>query len=290
MKKFLFVLIAFICETFSVKAGEYKLNIKEEKETLEPVILKRKVVAKNNFELMEPVKLVNPLHKNLGLEAGGPKYTKLNNKNIEEVKPLIPSVEKKEDVKVVEVVDIVEKPTETQVNIIEKKEENVSDVKSFEDKKEVVEVSQTDKNIDEAKKLLAVAEQLANSVIEDTFEDVPAKTTNNEVVKKDVEADKKPKFVLNFAKNSENVKKSDEKKLLGVVPMVIANPDITMKIISYYSTSGSRNLAFSRLLNARKILLEKDVPTSQIMIMVLEDEEKNNTKEDTIEVFLISAV
>ncbi len=290
MKKFLFILIAFICETFSVKAGEYKLNIKEEKETLEPVILKRKVVAKNNFELMEPVKLVNPLHKNLGLEAGGPKYTKLNNKNIEEVKPLIPSVEKKEDVKVVEVVDIVEKPTETQVNIIEKKEENVSDVKSFEDKKEVVEVSQTDKNIDEAKKLLAVAEQLANSVIEDTFEDVPAKTTNNEVVKKDVEADKKPKFVLNFAKNSENVKKSDEKKLLGVVPMVIANPDITMKIISYYSTSGSRNLAFSRLLNARKILLEKDVPTSQIMIMVLEDEEKNNTKEDTIEVFLISAV
>lgn len=290
MKKILFILIAFICETFSVKAGEYKLNIKEEKETLEPVILKRKVVAKNNFELMEPVKLVNPLHKNLGLEAGGPKYTKLNNKNIEEVKPLIPSVEKKEDVKVVEVVDIVEKPTETQVNIIEKKEENVSDVKSFEDKKEVVEVSQTDKNIDEAKKLLAVAEQLANSVIEDTFEDVPAKTTNNEVVKKDVEADKKPKFVLNFAKNSENVKKSDEKKLLGVVPMVIANPDITMKIISYYSTSGSRNLAFSRLLNARKILLEKDVPTSQIMIMVLEDEEKNNTKEDTIEVFLISAV
>lgn len=290
MKKFLFILIAFICETFSVKAGEYKLNIKEEKETLEPVILKRKVVAKNNFELMEPVKLVNPLHKNLGLEAGGPKYTKLNNKNIEEVKPLIPSVEKKEDVKVVEVVDIVEKPTETQVNIIEKKEENVSDVKSFEDKKEVVEVSQTDKNIDEAKKLLAVAEQLANSVIEDKFEDVPAKTTNNEVVKKDVDADKKPKFVLNFAKNSENVKKSDEKKLLGVVPMVIANPDITMKIISYYSTSGSRNLAFSRLLNARKILLEKDVPTSQIMIMVLEDEEKNNTKEDTIEVFLISAV
>lgn len=294
MKKFLFVLFVFICETFSVNAKEYRLNIKEENETLEPVVLKKKVASRGSFELMEPVKLINPLHKQLGLEAGGPKYTSFKSvkKNVEVAKPLVVVEEKKEDVKVV---DVVEKPVDKtlEVKVVEEKKE---------DKKELVELSQTDKNIDEAKKLLAVAEKLANSVIEENLDDAPVKTENNKIVEPkfekavndisvlNMDAVKKPEFVLTFAKDSENLKKVDEKKLLGMVPMLVANPDMTLKVVSYYSASGNRNLAFSRLLNTRKILLEKEVPTSQIMIMVLEDEEKNNPKKDTIEVFLISAV
>ena len=72
----------------------------------------------------------------------------------------------------------------------------------------------------------------------------------------------------------------DIKKVEGIANNLLGNNDVNVKIISYYSTLDDRNIAFSRLLNVRKILLEKNVPTSQIMIMVLEDK----TKSDVVDI------
>ena len=151
--------------------------------------------------------------------------------------------------------------------------------------KEEPEQSQTDKNIEEAKKLLQAAEKIANSVIE---EEEPAVIEVKKEVKPAIETNsEKPKFVFKFKGQEEDLKKTDEKKIAGIIPAVKANEDVIVKIISYYSANSDRNIAFSRLLNARKVLLEKDVPTSQIMIMVLEDEEANTPKADTVEVFVV---
>lgn len=242
-----------------------------------------------NFELMEPVKLKNPRFKNLGLEAGGPKYTVYKKSSpkviveevIEPVEPVVVPVKEEVEVKVVE--QPVVKEENPVVNIPEepemKKEIFVPEEKISEEN------SQTDKNIDEAKKLLRVAERLANSVIE---EDEPAVITPKEEVKPVIKTStEKPSFVIKFVGNAEELKKSDEKKIADMIPAVKANADVTVKIISYYSEKTGRNIAFSRLLNARKILLEKDVPTSQIMIMVLEDEDVNASKADTLEVFFV---
>ena len=140
------------------------------------------------------------------------------------------------------------------------------------------------KNIDEAKKLLRVAEKLANSVAEDDEVVIEKKEVVKPVI---ATSSEKPSFIIKFAKDAEELKKSDEKKIADMIPAIKANSDVTVKIISYYSANSGRNIAFSRLLNARKVLLEKDVPTSQIMIMVLEDEEKNAPKSDTLEVFFV---
>ncbi len=278
MKKFILFLSAILSSSVSVMAGENKNSNK-----------------RLNFELMTPVKLKNPQNLNWGLEAGGPKYTLYKKvspvviKKEVKVEPVvIEPVSVKEEVIIAPVVEekIVDVKQESPVvNIPENPEEKKEEAPIV--KEDVVEQSQTDKNIDEAKKLLKVAERLANSVIE---EEEPAVITPKKVEeKKPVIAtdSEKPKFVIKFAKNAEDLKKSDEKKIANMIPALKANSDVIVKIISYYSETSGRNLAFSRLLNARKILLEKDVPTSQIIIMVLEDEENNTPKDNTVEVFFV---
>ncbi len=275
MKKFILFLSAVVSSTLPVFAKENKNSSK-----------------RFNFELMEPVRLKNPRNTNWGLEAGGPKYAVYK-----KVAPIVI----KEDV-VVEPVIITPAPVKEEALIIEEKPvisvkqenpivnipENSSELKEDAPvvEKEQKELSQTDKNIEEAKKLLTVAEKLANSVIE---EEEPAVITPKEEVKKTsvVVDTEKPKFTIKFAKNAEELKKSDEKKIVDLIPSVKANEDVIVKIISYYSSNSGRNIAFSRLLNARKILLEKDVPTSQIMIMVLEDEDQNTPKDNTLELFIV---
>ena len=273
MKKFILFLSAILSSTLPVLAKENKNSSK-----------------RLNFELMEPVKLKNPLSLNWGLEAGGPKHT---------VYKKVSTVVVKEDV-VVDPVIVAPIPVEEKTVVIEEKP--VVDVKSEnpvvnipeapsdlkEDApivKEEAEQSQTDKNIEEAKKLLRAAEKIANSVIEDDEE--KSVTSKNEVKPVIVTDSEKPKFVFKFKGKEEELKKYDEKKIAGIIPAVKANEDVIVKIISYYSADSGRNIAFSRLLNARKVLLEKDVPTSQIMIMVLEDEEENTPKADTVELFVV---
>ena len=284
MKKFLLFLGAVISSISPVMAKENKNSSK-----------------RLNFTLIEPVRLKNPLNKNLGLEAGGPKYTvykKAEPKVIVEQKviekPVIVPVEEKivEEVKVTEQPVVVEKPVEAEKPAVVEQNPVVNIPEDPEMKKEIFvpkekieeENSKTDKNIDEAKKLLQVAEKLANSVIE---EGEPAVITPKKEEKPFIATSaERPSFIIKFKANAEELKKSDEKKIADMIPALKANTDVTAKIISYYSEKSGRNIAFSRLLNARKILLEKDVPTSQIMIMVLEDE-TNASKADTLEVFFV---
>ena len=190
-----------------------------------------------------------------------------------------------------------------------------TDKKVDSNKKDVAEpvVSQTDKNIDEAKKLLEVAENLAKSVAnEDVKVEKKQKTvkvaekskqevvvanikndlneqskkfadgvkTSSDAVKADVKAknvEKLVNFSVNFDGGKENLKDTDVKKMEGVALKLAGQNDVNVKIVSYYSSIDDRNVAFSRLLNTRKVLLENNVPTSQIMIMVLEDKAKTNT-------------
>ena len=286
MKKFILFLSAVLSSSLPAVARENKNSSK-----------------RLNFELMEPVKLRNPLSLNWELEAGGPKhavYKKVAPVVIKEevvVEPVIVAPASVPTLAPVEEHPII-KETNTPVQDEKPVEEvrlenpvvniplNPSDLK--EDApivKEEAEQSQTDKNIEEAKKLLRAAEKIANSVIE---EEEPAVITPKKEVKPAIETNsEKPKFVFKFKGQEEDLKKADEKKIAEIIPAVKANEDVIVKIISYYSANSDRNIAFSRLLNARKVLLEKDVPTSQIMIMVLEDEETNTPKADTVEVFVV---
>jgi hypothetical protein len=50
----------------------------------------------------------------------------------------------------------------------------------------------------------------------------------------------------------------------------------TLKLVSYYD-GANRNVAFARLLNMRKALLDGGVPASRMMILVEESAKKNNT-------------
>ena len=106
---------------------------------------------------------------------------------------------------------------------------------------------------------------------EDEFNIAP-----NEVKKEPVNV------VVKFTKNQEEVSKDDTNKILNSIGKDINNSEIYFKIISYYDNPENRNIAFSRLLNTRKILLDKGVKTSQTMIMVLEDDTKN--KSNTVEI------
>ncbi|MBQ8660512.1 MAG: hypothetical protein IJ473_02945 [Alphaproteobacteria bacterium] len=278
MKKFMLFLSAVVTTFSPVLAGENKKSNK-----------------RLNFELMEPVKLKNPTALNWGLEAAGPKHT-----IYKKVKPATVVIEETEVVEPI----VVETPVKEEVKpvVIKTEEKKVEPVKQenpvvnipeepFELKEEAPvvkeekqEISQTDKNIDEAKKLLRVAEKLANSVAEDDEVVIEKKEVVKPVI---ATSSEKPSFIIKFAKDAEELKKSDEKKIADMIPAIKANSDVTVKIISYYSANSGRNIAFSRLLNARKVLLEKDVPTSQIMIMVLEDEEKKAPKSDILEVFFV---
>ena len=308
MKKFLLLSVLFIESISPCFARDFKLNVRDDAND-DVVLLKQKKV-RGNFELMEPVFLKNPSKVRYGFDAGAPKryvpvvskpVVKTKKVDVSDVKPVVlPAmpetmpVQVKEEVKPVEAVvaepvilpmpEENRKPVFEDVKIEPENRENV-----IADIKKEQEPSQTDKNIDEAKKLLQAAEKLANSVIDD--EEKESKVEAKEV-KKDIEAvveTKKAmsvKFAIKFKKDVEELSKADEKKLEALVDDVKNNSESMLKIVSYYSAIDERNVAFSRLLNARKVLLERDVPTSQIMIMVLEDDDKVSPKADTIEVFL----
>lgn len=308
MKKFLLLSVLFIESISPCFARDFKLNVRDDAND-DVVLLKQKKV-RGNFELMEPVFLKNPSKVRYGFDAGAPKryvpvvskpVVKTKKVDVSDVKPVVlPAmpetmpVQVKEEVKPVEAVvaepvilpmpEENRKPVFEDVKIEPENRENV-----IADIKKEQEPSQTDKNIDEAKKLLQAAEKLANSVIDD--EEKESKVEAKEV-KKDIEAvveTKKSmpaKFAIKFKKDVEELSKADEKKLEALVDDVKNNSESMLKIVSYYSAIDERNVAFSRLLNARKVLLERDVPTSQIMIMVLEDDDKVSPKADTIEVFL----
>ena len=307
MKKFLLLSVLFIESISPCFARDFKLNVRDDANG-DVVLLKQKKV-RGDFELMEPVFLKNPSKVRYGFDAGAPKrympvvskpVVKTKKVDASDVKPVVlpampetMSVQVKEEVKPVEVVVaepvILPMPEENRKPVVddvkiepENRENVIADIKKEQ------EPSQTDKNIDEAKKLLQAAERLANSVIDD--EEKESKVEAKEV-KKDIEAvveTKKAmsaKFAIKFKKDVEELSKADEKKLEALVDDVKNNSESMLKIVSYYSAIDGRNVAFSRLLNARKVLLERDVPTSQIMIMVLEDDDKVSPKADTIEVF-----
>lgn len=307
MKKFLLLSVLFVESISPCFARDFKLNVRDDANG-DVVLLKQKKV-RGDFELMEPVFLKNPSKVRYGFDAGAPKryvpvvskpVVKTKKVDVSDVKPgVLPAmpetmpVQVKEEVKPVEAVVaepvILPMPEENRKPVVddvkiepENRENVIADIKKEQ------EPSQTDKNIDEAKKLLQAAEKLANSVIDD--EEKESKVEAKEV-KKDIEAvveTKKAmsaKFAIKFKKDVEELSKADEKKLEALVDDVKNNSESMLKIVSYYSAIDGRNVAFSRLLNARKVLLERDVPTSQIMIMVLEDDDKVSPKADTIEVF-----
>lgn len=307
MKKFLLLSVLFVESISPCFARDFKLNVRDDANG-DVVLLKQKKV-RGDFELMEPVLLKNPSKVRYGFDAGAPKrympviskpVVKTKKVDVSDVKPVVlPAmpetmpVQVKEEVKPVEAVVaepvILPMPEENMKPVVddvkiepENRENVIADIKKEQ------EPSQTDKNIDEAKKLLQAAEKLANSVIDD--EEKESKVEAKEV-KKDIESvveTKKAmsaKFAIKFKKDVEELSKADEKKLEALVDDVKNNSESMLKIVSYYSAIDERNVAFSRLLNARKVLLERDVPTSQIMIMVLEDDDKVSPKADTIEVF-----
>ena len=144
----------------------------------------------------------------------------------------------------------------------------------------------TDKNIDEARELLRAAEKLANSVKEEDFVSPLKPEDKVEVVKQPVK--KTPDVVVKFKPNQEDVSKSDVKKVSSLVQKAKDNQNSTLKIMSYYTNNTDRNIAFSRLLNTRKIFLDKGIPTSQTMIMVLEDETHNKDKINSVEILFIN--
>lgn len=308
MKKFLLLSVLFVESISPCFARDFKLNVRDDAND-DVVLLKQKKV-RGDFELMEPVFLKNPSKVRYGFDAGAPKryvpvvskpVVKTKKVNVSDVKPVVlPAmsetmpVQVKEEVKPVEAVVaepvILPMPEENRKPVVEdvkiepeNRENVIADIKKEQ------EPSQTDKNIDEAKKLLQAAEKLANSVIDDEEKESKVEAKK---VKKDIEAvveTKKSmpaKFAIKFKKDVEELSKADEKKLEALVDDVKNNSESMLKIVSYYSAIDERNVAFSRLLNARKVLLERDVPTSQIMIMVLEDDDKVSPKSDTIEVFL----
>ncbi|MGN0929930.1 MAG: hypothetical protein ACI4N3_04790 [Alphaproteobacteria bacterium] len=215
-----------------------------------------------DLKLMNPVKLKNPENKSLGFKTPVPTFT-LNIKSQKKTKPLPPvsltRVEKNEIV------------NPQPVNV-EKKPEPVVKIQE-----NSIEETRTDKNINEARELLRAAERLANSIKDekDLMEDDDVKILSG------IEETEPVNIVVKFTQNQEEVSSDDMKKITNSAEKNINNPDVYFKIISYYDNPENRNIAFSRLLNTRKILLDKGIKTSQTMIMVLEDDtkEKSNTVE-----------
>ena len=289
MKKYflLFALLNIFCVN-SVSAQNYKFDLDEEffifqddEEDFKPISLtQNKVNIKkiSKMELMEPVKLKNPTKENWGFNTSGPKYQKSQPKYVIDILPPAPKKEKSE--KVVEAKPLSKK--DPMVNIVQPVSKNIEQEKKVNEiKNENFDNTRTDKNISEAKELLKTAEKLANSVKE-------MEEKVQEKVKVDVENkidEVKADLVITFNENQEDV--IDSNILSGVIDRALKNADITLKLTSYYVNNDNRNVAFSRLLNTRKILLDKGVPTSQTMIMVLEDETPQHTKNNTIEIIVI---
>lgn len=228
------------------------------------------VFTNNSFsqdlKLMSPVKLKNPEAENLGFKTPVPTFT---NKPVfvvkkkEEPKTIVIKEEENVQVEVSPVVEITkEDKVEAPVQI-----------------KENIDISErTEKNISDAKELLKAAERLANSIKDekDLMEKDEFNIASNEVKKEPVN------IVIKFTENQEEASTKDVNNILNSVGDNINNPEMYFKIISYYDNPENRNIAFSRLLNTRKILLDKGIKTSQTMIMVLEDETKK--KANSVEI------
>ncbi|MDR1009076.1 MAG: hypothetical protein LBL52_02370 [Rickettsiales bacterium] len=90
--------------------------------------------------------------------------------------------------------------------------------------------------------------------------------------------------ILKFAAAVEELDESQVKSLAAFAEKAKALPEYTIKAIAYYTKEGGRNASFARLLNARKALMDRDVPASSIMILTLEDEagKSDNTVEFSI--------
>ena len=219
-----------------------------------------------NMKLMWPVKLRNPENENLGFKTPVPTWTAGSSsvsKSVKTQPKSLPKEEIKEEVVVLQPVVKVEEKTEAVV--VEGPE---------------TEESLTDKNISEARELLRAAERLANS-IQDEKE---ALERDDVKIIPDVEMVKSApvNILLTFSKNQEDLSSADIKKIENALVGKTKNSELYFKIISYYDNPENRNIAFSRLLNARNVLLDKGIQTSQTMIMVLEDDTK--TKANSVEI------
>ena len=245
MKKILLAIVGFMFCAFSVDAKQYKLNVSEPVKEEKKVVLNRTGKA---YRLLFPVKLTNPLREKLGLEAGGPKYTVYKKVVAEKVTPVVENGN-------VEVVNVVEEPKFVHAEpVAEKKKTDIVERK---------------KDIDEAKKLLEESEKLSSDIVKSE----PVKVEEKKVVKK---TNKFKNFSVKFAAKNEDLLSADKKKFNRLATTLQNDKDMIVKILSYYKEDAERDMAFSRLLNARKVLLENDVETSQIIIMVLQDNEKSN--------------
>lgn len=215
-----------------------------------------------DLKLMWPVKLKNPESKNLGFKTPVPTLASTSVSSPKRVKEQPVVVSSKDDVVVLQPVVIEEKKEEVVLNMPETEE------------------SVTDKNINEARELLRVAERLANSIEDEKKElerdDVQIIGNTNIIKAEPVNV------VLTFSKNQEDISQSDVKKIEDALVGKSKNSELYFKIISYYDNPENRNIAFSRLLNARNVLLDKGIQTSQTMIMVLEDDTK--TKANSVEI------
>lgn len=220
----------------------------------------------SDLKFFEPVKLKNPVKQNLQFKADTPKDT-LTLKTVAS-KPIY-------------VIDVLPTTEVKEINNLEISDDNVMpEIKKNDDD------VRTDKNIDEARELLKAAEKLANSVKEEDFVSPLKPEDKVEVVKQPVK--KTPDVVVKFKPNQEDVSKSDVKKVSSLIQKAKDNQNSTLKIMSYYTNNTDRNIAFSRLLNTRKIFLDKGIPTSQTMIMVLEDETHNKDKTNSVEILFIN--
>ncbi|MDR1477178.1 MAG: hypothetical protein LBI17_03565 [Rickettsiales bacterium] len=130
-------------------------------------------------------------------------------------------------------------------------------------------------NIEEAQKLL----DKADHIIAENKEEAQAPTPQPEPARAEV-AD----IAIRFKPKAEGLTKSDEKKVADLYATLGTSDDATIKIISYYSTAEERNRSFSRLLNTRKALLDRGMPSSRMIIMVLEDETADKSKNNIVEI------
>lgn len=221
-----------------------------------------------DLRLMNPVKLKNPENKNLGFKTPVPTMAsnfvsspkKVRDLPAKKVENLPAVVSSNDEVVVLQPVVIEEKKEEVVLNVPETEE------------------TRTDKNINEARELLRAAERLANSIKDekDLMENDDVKILSG------IEETEPVNIVVKFTPNQEELSSDDIKKIVNSVENGVNNPNVYFKIISYYDNPENRNVAFSRLLNTRKILLDKGIKTSQTMIMVLEDNTKD--KSNTVEI------
>ena len=146
--------------------------------------------------------------------------------------------------------------------------------------------SRTDKNIDEAKNLLKIAENIASSVKNiETKTQTPIVNDKLVINKKfdaeDINADIKGiEYISDLKING--VKDGIELELLEkygkkFIDKLKKDSFAILQIFSFYSGNEDRNTAFSRLLNVRKYFLDKNIDTSKIIIKVKEIPNQNNS-------------